>query len=107
MALLPVKVFISYAWESEKLRNDVAALASWLEKNSAGKVKITTDHLFANRPPRMGWPTWMADQIEESDVVLIVCTNSFLARFRKKEEEGRGRGAIYEGAIITQEVINS
>jgi len=106
MNLPPVKVFISYAWESDELRQGVAALAKWLQDNSTGRVKVTTDHLYSHRPPRVGWPTWMADQIEESDVVLIVCTSTYLTRFRKKEEPGKGRGAIYEGAIITQELIN-
>lgn len=106
MTLPPLKVFISYAWESEELRGDVAALANWLEKKSEGRVKVTTDHLFTNRPPAVGWPTWMADQIEDSDVVLMVCTKSYLTRFRKKEEKGKGRGVVYEGAIITQELIN-
>ncbi|MBB5439166.1 hypothetical protein HDC92_002853 [Pedobacter sp. AK017] len=102
-----INVFISYAWESEKLKKEVADLAQWITTNANGKVLVTTDHLFANRPPKKGWPTWMADQIESSDVVLIVCTPAYLNRFRKKEEPGKGRGAIYEGGIITQELINN
>ncbi len=107
MILSPIKVFISYAWESDKLRQDIADLAQWLQTKADGKINVTTDHLHANRPPKVGWPTWMADQIEESDIVLVVCTASYLVRFRKKEKSGKGRGAIYEGAIITQELINS
>jgi hypothetical protein len=107
MPLSPIKVFISYAWESKPFRRTIAELAQWLQTNGGGKVSVTTDHLYTNRPPKVGWPTWMADQIEESDVVLIVCTPSYLTRFRKKEESGKGRGAIYEGAIITQEIINN
>lgn len=102
-----IKVFISYAWESDELKKNVADLGQWITTNANGKVEVATDHLFANRPPKAGWPTWMADQIETSDVVLIVCTPAYLNRFRKKEEPGKGRGAIYEGGIITQELINT
>ncbi|UKT65096.1 SEFIR domain-containing protein [Pedobacter mucosus] len=102
-----INVFISYAWESEKLKKEVTDLAQWITTNANGKVLVTTDHLFAHRPPKMGWPTWMADQIESSEVVLIVCTPAYLSRFRKKEELGKGRGVIYEGGIITQELINN
>ena len=107
MSLSPIKVFISYAWESNDFRRDISDFAQWLQTNGATNIKVTTDHLHDNRPPKQGWPTWMADQIEENDIVLIVCTSSYLKRFRKKEVPGRGRAAIYEGAIITQELINS
>lgn len=102
-----IKVFISYSWESEELKHSIAELAHWLQEKSDGKIVVTTDHLFKNRPPSVGWGTWMANQIEECDVVLIVCTISYLKRFKKKEEKGKGRGVMYEGAIITQELINS
>ena len=107
MTLSPLKVFISYGWESDQLRKDVAVLASWLQENCAGKIVMTTDHLYANCPPRQGWPAWMTEQIEKSDVVLIVCTPSYPKRFTKQEELGKGRNATYEGSIITQELINS
>lgn len=102
-----IKVFISYAWESDELKKNVADLGQWITTNAIGKVEVVTDHLFTNRPPKVGWPTWMADQIESSHVVLIVCTPAYLNRFRKKEEPRKGRGAIYEGGIITQELINN
>jgi hypothetical protein len=104
---LPIKVFISYAWESEDFRKEVATLAHWLQTNGDGKITVVTDHLYTHRAPNVGWPTWMANQIEDSDVVLIICTKAYHDRFRKKEAKGKGRGAIYEGAIITQELVNA
>jgi hypothetical protein len=107
MSGAPLKVFISYAWESQEIKQAVWSLAQWLTEQAGDRLKVTTDYLYANRPPKKGWPTWMADQIEESDVVLIVCSQAYKLRFRKKEELGKGRGAIYEGAVINQELLNN
>ncbi|MGK0291006.1 MAG: hypothetical protein ACI86H_002473, partial [bacterium] len=46
------------------------------------------------------------DQIEESDFVLVVATETYLKRYRKKEDLGKGKGATWEGAIITQELYD-
>lgn len=103
----PLKVFISYAWEPEPFREKVGQLAAWLTQNSNDKIIVTTDHLFANRAPKEGWPIWMLNQIEESDIVLVVCSPLYHARFKKKESNPeKGKGVIYEGTIITQQIFN-
>lgn len=43
----------------------------------------------------------MEKQIEQSDFVLIVCSELYLQRFRR-EDPSAGRGVAFEGAIITQ-----
>jgi hypothetical protein len=44
----------------------------------------------------------MERQIEEADFVLVVCTETYMRRFRGVEEPGRGLGGSWEGAILTQ-----
>ena len=78
------------------------ALAKKLRDNN---VDAMIDQ-YIDSPPE-GWPTWMEDEIEASEFVLVICTETYLRRFRKKEEVGKGLGATWEGAIITQELYNS
>ena len=49
----------------------------------------------------------MVNQIEDADFVLVVCTETYERRFRGREERGRGLGAQWEGAIITQELYDA
>jgi hypothetical protein len=48
----------------------------------------------------------MMDQIEESDFVLIVCTEKYNLRYRNKEEHGHGRGVTWEGGLIIAELYS-
>lgn len=61
---------------------------------------------FHESPPE-GWPRWMLDQIEEATYVLVICTESYNLRFRGKEKAGKGKGAKWEGAVITQGLYDS
>lgn len=61
---------------------------------------------YETSPPE-GWFCWMSNQIEEADFVLIVCTENYEKRFKGKDEVGKGMGAKWEGAIITQELYYS
>jgi hypothetical protein len=44
----------------------------------------------------------MENQIAWADWVLVICTETYCRRFNGQEEEGKGLGARWEGAIITQ-----
>lgn len=102
-----INVFISYAHESDEFRKSVYLLKLWLEKNSNKKVKVITDHLFPYRPPHEGWPIWMQKQIQNSDIVLLICSPKYKDRFEKNETNpNAGRGVAWEGAIITQLMYN-
>ncbi len=54
--------------------------------------------------PAEGWARWSSRQIEEADFVLIVCTPTYYSRYSGREEKGTGKGAKWEGAVITQEL---
>src|SRR5688500_13230723 len=49
----------------------------------------------------------MLDQLDASDFVLVVCTETYYRRFRGHEEPGKGKGADWEGALITREIYDS
>ena len=97
------RVFISYAHESEQLRASVKALADWLTERGCF---VDTDHPYTHRPPAPGWTSWMLACIEEADVVLVVCTPKLNERYGKNAPPETGRGATFEGAIVTQHMYD-
>lgn len=105
---MKTRVFISYAWENQALKNAVWKLAGFLNYRGSGQLEIILDQLFTNRPPSEGWLVWMQQQIRMADVVLIVCTPLYLERFLKEEDDlSKGLGVTFEGAIITQGFYNA
>ncbi len=55
---------------------------------------------YEHSPPQ-GWPSWMYDEIEAAEFVLVICTEIYNKRFRNKEGSRKGKGVKWEGAIIT------
>jgi hypothetical protein len=49
----------------------------------------------------------MERQLQAANFVLVVCTEIYRRRFEGKEEPGRGRGAAWEGAIVTQAIYEA
>jgi tetratricopeptide (TPR) repeat protein len=98
----PIKVFISYSHETKQHNDVVLALANRLCKDG---IECEVDQYQSS--PEKGWQIWMEDKIEESKYVLIICTETYLRRFRKKEEDDKGKGVTWEGAIISTELYNS
>jgi len=49
----------------------------------------------------------MLNQVDEADFVLVICTETYERRFRGKESTGKGRGAKWEGAVITQHLYDA
>jgi tetratricopeptide (TPR) repeat protein len=97
------KVFISYSHDSPEHSERVLALSERLRDDG-----ITTQlDQYENGTPSKGWPRWMLDQLDEADSVIVVCTETYYRRFRGHEEPGKGKGADWEGAIITQEIYDA
>jgi hypothetical protein len=97
------KVFISYSHDSDAHREQVLGLS---ERLRADGIETMLDR-YVNGAPAGGWPRWMLDQLDESDAVVVVCTETYYLRFRGREAPGRGRGVDWEGALITQELYDS
>jgi TIR domain len=96
------RVFISYTHDSEEHKNRVFDLSDRLR---AEGVDCHIDQ-YEDSPPE-GWARWMHNQIQDSDYVLVVCTETYKRRFEGKEAVGKGIGAKWEGAIITQHLYES
>ncbi|MCS6929567.1 MAG: TIR domain-containing protein [Saprospiraceae bacterium] len=98
----PLRVFISYAHESDALRQSVWALARYLRSEG---VHVLTNHPYENRAPREGWRAWMQQCVEDTDAVLIVCTPAYKASFEKRDAgQPGGYGRTWESALISQEL---
>ncbi len=105
MPVQPLRVFISYAHESDALRQSVGALAEYLRQKG---LYVLTDHPYEHRAPREGWRAWMQHGIEDTDCVLIVCTPVYKASFEKRDsEQPGGYGRTWEGALISQQLYES
>ncbi len=97
------KVFISYSHDSEEHCERVLALS---ERLRADGIETSIDQ-YLNGTPEGGWPRWMLDKLDAADSVLVVCTEPYYRRFRGHEKPGIGKGADWEGTLITQEIYDS
>src|SRR5262249_43428126 len=96
------RVFISYSHDSPWHQQRVLALANQL-RDDGGEAWI--DQYVQD--PDEGWPKWMRSQVKEANKVLLVFTETYQRRFEGDEEEGKGLGATFEGAIVTQSLYES
>lgn len=96
------RVFISYAHESESHNENIFELSERLRSEG---VDCYIDQYEIS--PAEGWPRWSRNQIQQADFVLVVCTETYKSRFEGSEVHGKGAGAKWEGAIITQELYDS
>jgi predicted secreted protein len=92
-----IKVFVSYSHDSPEHLERVLKLSNRLRREG---IDCIIDQYEMS--PSEGWPRWTMSQIEDAKVVLVVCTEIYHRRVRRKREIGRGRGAI-----ITQELYES
>jgi tetratricopeptide (TPR) repeat protein len=97
-----LRVFISYSHDSQEHMDRVLALSDRLR---ADGIDCIIDQ-YETSPPD-GWPRWCDRQIEGADFVLVVCTETYERRFKGTELPEKGKGAIWEGGIITQELYDS
>src|ERR1041385_1390041 len=91
------RVFISYSHDSAEHLARVRQLADRLRSDG---VDCHIDQYEMS--PREGWPTWMSSHIHDSSFVLVVATEPYFRRVTGKESLGIGKGAKWEGAIISQ-----
>jgi len=91
------KVFISYSWDSAEHKSIILSFANSLRIHG---IDCNIDQYEVS--PFEGWLNWMRNQVEESDFVLLVCTEKYYRRYRGKEKLGQGKGVVWEGAIISQ-----
>lgn len=91
------RVFISYSHDSAGHKLRVLELANRLRREG---IDARLDRYV--QFPSEGWPRWMHREIEEADVVLVVCTEIYKGRFDGTDASGKGLGVRWEGLILTQ-----
>lgn len=96
---MAIKVFISYAHESEILSNNVLELSNYLRIQG---IDSEIDQ-YEESPPE-GWPKWMMRQVQEADYVLIVCSKLFYERSNDFSQSDDGLGVKWETSLILQQL---
>ena len=91
------KVFISYSHDSSHHLTQVLNLSNRLREDGIDS------HLdqYEVSPPE-GWARWTLREVEDADFVIVVCTAVYRQRFLGEDDKGKGRGVIWEGAVISQ-----
>lgn len=92
--------FISYSHDSEAHKQAVVEFAQALRGHG---IDVMIDRFVEHSPP-VFWPQWMLRQIQDSDFVIAVVTETYARRFLMQEEPGTGLGATWEGAIINAQI---
>lgn len=100
-----IKVFVSYAHDPEidGHRDRALKLAQALRRRG---LDAMIDQYIEHDPPN-SWPRWMLDQIAKSDFVLCLASPAYKARMESRGDPATGRGARWEGAIITEEMYEN
>lgn len=91
------RTFISYAWESDEVKEWVKTLATEL-RNDGIDAKLDQWEVV----PGDQMPHFMEKSVRENDFVLIICTPKY-----KSKSENRIGGVGYEGDIMTAEVLQT
>lgn len=97
-----LKVFLSYSHDSPEHADRVLELCDRLRRNG---LDAWIDQ-YVPSPPQ-GWALWSAQQVEEADYVLAVCTETYARRLQGAESPGHGLGVRWEGYVITQALFRS
>jgi hypothetical protein len=96
------EVFVSYSWDSDDHVRRVLSLAQSLRR---GGVDVWADK-FEQGSPRVGWPQWCYEQVAGADHVLVACTETYHLRVMRQDSPGAGRGATWEGMILTNAIYD-
>ncbi|MEN6429158.1 MAG: SEFIR domain-containing protein [Phycisphaerales bacterium] len=99
----PVRVFISYSHDSPEHTKRVLGLANALRSQG---VDAELDQ-YHTRPPQ-GWSAWCEEQLrpENSEFVLLICTETYRKRVENQVPVDEGRGVYWEGRLIYRYLYN-
>ena len=100
----PPRVFISYGWSPAGQKERVRFFADMLRNESGVDAWIDQYDSHQPRP----WFTWMLEQIQQADKVLMVFTPEYRERFEGKlPPEGGGKGVRFEGIAVTSAIYGA
>jgi hypothetical protein len=89
------RVFISYAHESDEHAEAVRDL--WIFLRAQG-IDARLDRVAAQQ--RQDWALWMADQVRETDHVLVIASPAYRKRAEGRVGPDEGRGVQFEARLI-------
>jgi hypothetical protein len=95
------RVFVSYAYDNEAHTEKVERLSAWLRNNG---VEAILDQWVS--PPPSSWPSWMDQQIELADFVLVVASKAYYERAHGTQQSG-GLGATFEYGMVLQNIYDA
>lgn len=96
----PKRVFLSYAWESQKYRTWVKQLATRLRADGID-ARLDAWHLADNGDIA----EFMNREIREADWVLVICSPGYQARVRATEDGVRVSGGGWEMRLLNASVF--
>ena len=95
-------VFISYSQDNIAFADKVLAFSNRLR--SEGIDAILDQYEEA---PSEGWPRWTEKSINNADYVIVVASKGYYDKIYEKVDQGKGRGAKWEGNLIYQKLYMS
>lgn len=98
------RVFISYAHDATVPGHSDQALQLAESLRRRG-VMSYIDRWVEHEP--INWPRWMADQIRDADFVLCLASPLYKERCEQLGDPKVGRGARWEGALITDAMYSN
>jgi len=102
--MTPVKVFISYSWDSEEHKVRVLELANALREREG--IDVELDQYHPHNP--LPWPRWCESQIRNASFVLMICTPVYKERIEAPETNPHaGVGVCWEADYIYNELYQS
>ncbi len=96
------EIFISYSHDSAAHAERVRSVADRLRQDG---LTSAIDQYEAS--PDRGWPRWIQDHILTSRKIVVVCTDTYRERFEGAAPAGVGRGASFEGLLLSQTLYNA
>lgn len=90
------RVFISYAHDSDRHREQVRRFAHLLRGD--GGIDVRLDEWDTHL--RRDWSAWMIDQLQHADFVLVVASPAYKRRAEGQAEAADGRGVQFEAALL-------
>lgn len=93
-------VLISYSHDSKHHQDRVLELSNKLRSQG---IDCMLDQ-YEDSPPE-GWPKWMDRAIDNSDFVIVVCTEIYYNRVKGKDKNGKG--IKWESTLIYQQLYNA
>jgi hypothetical protein len=90
------RVFISYAYDTERHKQQVHDFAWFLR--AEGGIDVRFDLWDSNL--RRDWSAWIMEQVREADFVLVVASPAYKRRAEGSVDPAEGRGVQFETALL-------